>query len=195
MNSFKGVIVDRQALTLYEHATIGGQAGMFDFTHDVYWLRSASAETVLLHGGVQITRFSTYCDGGAFLSCIEDALRSYQAACDLYRIDSGSTLEVAVRVTINDTPYIAQSPRRQQTSEAPADLARIDKPWYFNESEGLGQKAAPVYHLIERKAFIADMPVLSSLAHLQDQHGTELALRQFIDSQRELASKRQEHQQ
>ncbi|MEH6688735.1 MAG: hypothetical protein V7693_15915 [Halopseudomonas sabulinigri] len=169
-------LIKCEQLTLCDDNELTGQAGIFEFTQDVCWLREASATVALYHGGQEIREIDCFSDHLKFLDCIDKARNAYDRTCELFGIARGSTLEACITLDIIDVPY-ALAPLQ---GFKPESLRRFQSPIYFLD-KGAEEKGMI---LLEPFTILRKTPILTSLTHLKSRGRIEAQLRAMIRAQR-----------
>lgn len=88
--------------TFVERVVVGGERRREEFVREITWLLKSESETLFMHGGKVIKEGSTYIDVAGFLESMNGP--TTQSACDYYKIDRESSLELVVMTRIIHAP-------------------------------------------------------------------------------------------
>lgn len=188
--SLRGPIVRCDNHSLYEHACLGGQHGMFEFTQAVYWVRSSCAEVWLRHGGKSIINVATYCDTGMLLACVENALARLEMTCEEYRIDRKSSLEAVVTVSIVDTPCVDRSPANARNVLSPGELVAIRNSWFYEQADYVSEEDR--YKPLIKHPIIEGHHLICSKGLITRPKGSLREVSAFVNKNRRLCVKAQQ---
>ena len=84
----------------------GKRAEALRVNEEITWIREMNAAITYLHGGKVVKQDSLHCDYWGFMTAADGLVEAARRTMDDYSVTAESTLEIAVRVGLVDTPTL-----------------------------------------------------------------------------------------